>query len=156
MQINFYNTANNNKDLVKDLSNVVKIIQDAGVYNECSVMNPVLLLNYDSNIVKNSNYFYIPEWDTYYFMNHDIKALPGGRMIISGHEDVLMSNADIIRNLNVYAIRSASNRNPNLPDSKIPMEVQRNCQTIAFNASPFQGYGYNFVLQVIGGATRNV
>lgn len=151
MQVNFYQISDNPKKIVKNLGDA--IIKQVSPYNDCSVSNPALLLNYDSSIIANNNYFYIPEWDTYYFMNHDVRCLSGGRMIVSGYEDVLMSNANEILGLDVYVIKSEDNRNKYLNDS-IPAEVLRTCNTIAFPNNPFD-FNYNdypYTLRVIGGA----
>lgn len=150
MQVNFYQISDNPKKIVKNLGN--PLIKQVSPYNDCSVSNPSLLLNYDSSIIANNNYFYIPEWNSYYFMNHDIRAISGGRMIVSGYEDVLMTNSDGILNLKAYVIRGESNRNKYLIDS-IPMQVQRNCNTIVFPNNPFD-FNYNdypYSMQVIGG-----
>lgn len=153
MQVNFYTITDNPKKILKELGTPL-IKSDIQPYNDCSTEKPVLLLNYDRNIIVSNNYFYIPEWNTYYFMNHDVKAISGGRMIISGYEDYLMTNADEILNLDVYAIRSENNRNKYLKDS-IPAQVQRNCNTIAFPENPFDFHynDYPYTIQVIGGAS---
>lgn len=151
MQVNFYQVTDNPKKILKSLG--IATIKQVAPYSDCSVSNPTLLLDYDRSIIVDNNYFYIPEWNSYYFMNHDIKAISGGRMIVSGYEDVLMSNADEILNLNAYVVRSQSNRNKYLNDS-IPAQVQRTCNTIAFPNNPFD-FNYNdypYTLRVIGGA----
>lgn len=151
MQVNFYQVKDNPKKIIKSLGN--PLIKQVSPYNDCSISNPSLLLNYDNSIIVNYNYFYIPEWDSYYFMNHDIKAISGGRMILSGYEDVLMSNANEILNLDCYVYRGESNRNKYIADS-IPAQVQRTCNTIAFPNNPFDfNYkDYPYTLRVIGGA----
>lgn len=152
MQVNFYQVKDNPKKIVKSLGNPV--IKNVSPYSECSISNPTLLLDYDKSIIVNNNYFYIPEWNSYYFMNHDIKALSGGRMLLSGYEDVLMTNSEEILNLDVYVFRGQNNRNKYLNDS-IPAEVQRTCNTIAFPNNPFD-FNYNdypYTLRVIGGAS---
>lgn len=125
-------------------------------YNQTGVMHPSILLTYDSNVVNYKNYFYIAEWGRYYYIT-GIEVMPGGRMIITGSEDVLYSNKDEILSLDAYVVRTQSSlSNDLLLDSKQPVQVNRHCKTIKFPGTHFNGTDsdYIYLLTVLGGSSR--
>lgn len=129
-----------------------EVLKTCEVYQQTGVMHPSLLINYDSSIV-NKNYFKIPEWGNRFYHLVGIEVTPGQRMIVSGSEDVLYTNKDSIYALNAYVKRTEGNNiNKFIVDNKMPIQANRQCETIKFNASPFiYSSGYNFVLTVSGG-----
>ena len=76
------NTINKNLTLIHDVINCT-------IKEPISILNPVIILNYNSNIEK-SNYVYIKDFNRYYFIT-DIKPLTGSRLQIEAKVDVLMS-----------------------------------------------------------------
>lgn len=151
MRIEFYNVNDDNRVVSKNLGNIVHAIDNAQIYNATSIMSPDFLVDYAPYVV-NSNYVYVPMWNRYYYVK-DVTASPGGRAVMHCREDVLMSNADAIRALNAYVTRGQENhRDRNLIDSKKPVRVIRDCNTIKFPTSPFAEQGnFAFVLTVVGG-----
>ena len=151
MRIEFYNVNDDNRVVSKNLGSVIHAIDNAQIYNATSIMSPDFLVDYAPYVV-NSNYVHVPLWNRYYYIT-DVTASPGGRAVMHCREDVLMSNADAIRALNAYVIRGQRNhRDGNLVDSKQPVKVIRDCNTIKFPSSPFSEQGnYAFVLTVVGG-----
>lgn len=100
MTIKFYN-------ITEDRRVVEKTLIDSGtganltatltgkIKDDCSVMDPVLEVSYNSDILS-SNYLYIPAFGRYYFINNITTSTQ--RLIISAHVDVLKSfSADIIK-----------------------------------------------------------
>lgn len=124
------------------------------IYKECSIHNPVFILMYNARFTE-CNYIYVEEWNRYYF-KEDIVLTPSGRAIISCYEDVLMSNKDLILNLDVNVIGNQSKRNKLIIDSNYPQEVLSTVCNLKFNATPFNvSGGYNTVLSVIGGKLQS-
>lgn len=118
-------------------------------YEEVDIINPRLLLDYSDNWTK-SNYFYVPTWGRYYFI-HNIDLLPGGKMVITGHVDVLKTYAEQIKTTQALILRSSdgSARGNYIADATIPMDTQNVTQNIQFSKNPF-GNGM-YVLTVLGG-----
>lgn len=84
-----YNNASNplvaDKTLnsISDLNGLSVVLKD-----ETSVQKPTLLLRYTPNISKDLNYFYIKEFERWYFVT-DIRAVRNDLIEISGKTDVL-------------------------------------------------------------------
>lgn len=77
---------------------------------DCSIDKPILELVYNS-AMDTINYFYIPEWQRYYYKT-GIIAMTGSRYQISGRTDVLESFKDDILTLKVVldTVESGYNR----------------------------------------------
>lgn len=153
MTVNFYRISDDFRVLNKTLGTPVKSLNLAFL-DTVSLSNPSLTLSYDSDIA-NCNYMRFVEVDRYYFFPQPSLA-PGGRMFITGTDDVLMNNKDQILDLDVYVVRSESNGNSLMLDGKRPVQANRHCITAKFSASPFSGdddlTGIKYVLTVVGGA----
>lgn len=150
MTINFYKVTDDPRTLEKTLNSVHSV--GANLLDNCSVHDPHLVLKYDSKIVT-ANYFEIAEWNTYYFMNDPIVS-PGGRCVISGHEDVLMTNKDKILKLNAYCSRCESKFEKYAIDSKVPSLVTTIVTNLQFDQHIFNADGTKrqFLLTVKGGS----
>lgn len=150
MTINFYKVTDDPRVLEKTLNQVHSV--SANLLDNCSVHDPRLVLKYDSRIVT-ANYFKIDEWNTYYFMNDPIVS-PGGRCVISGHEDVLMTNKDKILKLNAYCSRCESKFERYAIDSKVPSLVTTIVTNLQFDQHIFNADGTKrqFLLTVKGGS----
>lgn len=125
---------------------------NCSVYHECSIMNPIFLLEYSSSLV-NYNYLKVQSWGRYYYIV-DITVAPGGRIYLTCSEDVLMSNKDEILSLKAYLIRSENKSNKLLKDNSFPVQTNRQLETYTFNRSPFTANyasDITYVLTVIGG-----
>lgn len=152
MEIRIGNYIGDSRVLNKNVT--LSDIRQCKLYRESSIMTPELLLHYTPNII-NCNYLYIPLWERYYYIK-DIVMIPAGRCIISAYEDVLMSNATEISQLNCNIIRQENIRNKLIVDDKYPAEIMSTLTTIKFNRSPFNvDGGYNIVMGVIGGKAND-
>lgn len=133
---------------------VRKAGKDCNFYNQTGVMHPSILLSYDSTIVNDSNYFYIDEWKRWYYIT-GIEVMPGGRMVVTGSEDVLFSNKDEILALNAYVVRTENDAKSNklVTDSKHPIQANRHCHTIKWATNKFNAVSTDpvYLLTVIGG-----
>lgn len=78
-----------------------------------SVENPVIILQYKSNIQSNVNYIYIEDYNRYYFVT-DIIDLTGGRYEIHCKVDVLMSFKNNILDLSCIIDKQENSNLSNL------------------------------------------
>lgn len=130
----------------------ITIIDDvsATIKGALSVENPVLILQYKSNIQPNVNYVYIQEYNRYYFVT-DIINLTGGRYEIHCKVDVLMSFKDDILNLSCIVDKQSSKDNANmyLDDGSFVVQSKEFVDTINFP----RGFNDNgeFILITAGG-----
>ena len=127
----------------------------ATIKENCSVMSPDFIVSTSLVNLANSNYVHCDEWDRYYFID-DLVTMPGGRVAIRCREDVLTSNADQIRTLSGYLIRTADDIHTNklIRDNVYPAQSNRQMQIYQFDASPFTAnYASDivYVLTVVGG-----
>lgn len=93
MNVTLYNNSSENNVIGKNLTTVKNLT--CTLKDRSSIINPVLILETDSDIV-NANYLYIPLWNRYYFIN-SIEALTGTRYVINAVVDVLQSFASGIK-----------------------------------------------------------
>lgn len=130
----------------------VSIIDDvsATIKGALSVENPVLILQYKSDIQSKVNYVYIPEYNRYYFVT-DIINLTGGRYELHCKVDVLMSFKDYILNLSCIVDKQSSKDNANmyLDDGSFVVQSKEFVDTINFP----RGFNDNgeFILITAGG-----
>lgn len=152
----FYECSADNKVVDKTSYLIQQSSKSCSFYNQTGVMHPSILIDYDSNIINNCNYFRIEEWGRFYYIT-GIEVMPGGRMIVTGSEDVLYSNKDSILALNAYVTRTeGSKSNSLLDDSLRPVQVNRHCKTLEFPGKHFNGTDsdYVYLLTVVGGSSR--
>lgn len=106
-----------------------------------NVDRPELILTVDA--ATGYNYAYIPAWRKYYFL-HDATVLDGTRCMIPATCDVLTTNAEEIKNLNVRVKRYETNRNPDVQDNGVTKTARTHTDNYAFVD------GYNFFMTDIG------
>ena len=147
-----------NIKLCSSASEVVAINKDISIIDDVSatikgalsVENPVLILQYKSDIQSNVNYVYIPEYNRYYFVT-DIINLTGGRYELHCKVDVLMSFKDYILNLSCIVDKQSSKDNANmyLDDGSFVVQSKEFVDTINFP----RGFNDNgeFILITAGG-----
>lgn len=153
MNVIFYNISCDNRVVNKTPALGVGITKDCKVYQQTGVMHPSMLLAYDSAIV-NYNYMEIPSWNRYYFIT-GMEVMPGERIVVTGSEDVLMSNKDEILQLNAYVVRSEDHANNLIVDNKYPSQANRHCKTIKFPTPHFGAKPIDrvYLLTVVGGVS---
>lgn len=152
MTVNFYKIEDDFRVVNKTLGTPVKTLS-IDFLASTSLSNPELILSYDSDIAS-CNYMKFVEVEKHYFFPQPTLS-PGGRLLISGTDDVLMNNREKILDLHAYVTRSESSGNDLMVDGKRPVQANRHCKTLPFNAHPFvsddQGTNINYTLTVIGG-----
>lgn len=147
-----------NIKLCSSISEIVAINKDVSIIDDVSatikgalsVENPVLILQYKSDIQSKVNYVYIPEYNRYYFVT-DIINLTGGRYELHCKVDVLMSFKDYILNLSCIVDKQSSKDNANmyLDDGSFVVQSKEFVDTINFP----RGFNDNgeFILITAGG-----
>lgn len=136
-------------------ADAVKTELEIEIFMPCDIMNPVLKLQ--NQYATGFNYMYVPKWGKYYFLD-DATILNGEFCSVPARMDVLTSNADEIKNLNVRVIRYERQNNKNLPDAKMPKTAKIFTRNKLFSTTPFSyddtsdGYPVmHYVLSVVGG-----
>lgn len=126
----------------------------AKVKENCSVMNPRFILTASVVDLINYNYCYVSDWGRYYYIDNMV-TMPGGRTEIICREDVLTTNVDAIKALQISLIRSQSMSNKKMIDNYKPSQVNRQCETLEFKDCQL-GANYAtdivYILTVQGGA----
>ena len=150
MTVTFYSISDDARVLNKTLGLPIKSLTTVEIWGECSIMDPVLRVVYDSSLL-GANYCYISDWGRYYYIEgYDLSE--GREMYIRMHEDVLMSNATAIGELNCTVVRTAKNGKANLylDDGKFKVLNYPRIQTKKFPNSLSKTLSY--VLTVAGGS----
>lgn len=164
MTVTLYVNNDDNRKLNKNLSNAFTI-SNVNVYDNCSVIYPLLKLAYFTNI-SNYNYVYIPDFNRYYFID-DIILMQGQTAIIKCSVDVLMSFKSEISSSYQTITRYNDIKNINVSQSNVIdnlLPVSKNLQMMG--AVLFRGSGwerfyhnnwsseYSYILQTVGGGSN--
>lgn len=136
------NSDNNtlNKSLTSVESNITITLKD-----DTEIIAPTLILS--NNVNQNFNYFYLSEFNRYYFVTS--RTYSQQRYIVRGKVDPLMSFKSDIEDLSVIANRSSSRFNLYQTDGEISFLNKNDIITLAF---PGGFTGYSMILAVNGGA----
>lgn len=129
------------------------------IYEPCPIFSPVLKLRYSSTLI-GYNYFYIPDWNRYYFMETP-EVHPGEIAIIRGSEDYLYSNMEEIKALICNIIRQEYYSDDKyIMDNEITKSGKSYVKTLEFKSSGNHdanffnhdvGSKHCYLLTVIGG-----
>lgn len=156
MELVFYSVEDDPRKVQKTLGEAKHTIQNASVYENCSIMNPSFLVDYSASIIE-TNYVKATLWNRYYFIR-DFIAMPGGRCRVVCDEDVLMGNANEIYKLNANVIRQEKAKFPFVIDRMMQARADTRTTTYNFDENPFsppaQGEldtANRYLLTVIGG-----
>ena len=114
--------------------------------NETSILNPTITIEYDLDLLKTVNYFYIQTLGRYYFLS-DIRSLRNGLVEISGRVDVLTTYKDAI--LGNKAIISKQEKSYNCYINDGSLKAYQN-PFLVTNYFPSGFSGHGFILAVAG------
>lgn len=131
MNIILYNNSSDDNVISKNIS-AIKSVSATG-FNASSVMNPEILLAYDSAIFS-ANYMYIDTYARYYYIT-DITVIDGHRVQVTGRVDVLMSFD--VKSIECIAGRQSGAFNLYIPDPKITRVAYDRVQLKTFPNNPF-------------------
>lgn len=118
MSVKVWFSTNNsdNRHMLKDLTPLNQTAIVCDIYEPTDIINPVLIVDKDQISLTNTNYCQIEEFGRYYFIN-DIQGMPGNKVAITCHVDVLMTYNNQIRNCPIIAARSTNITNSYLVDN---------------------------------------
>lgn len=148
MQINLYNFAKKSNSTARPSGGLVATV-NANIKDNCSLINPVLLLDYGHN---DFNYIYIPSFGGRYYFVDDI-VLNHGLIEVQCSVDVLATYKTEIGSTNMYITRSSYSYDGNIIDNNYPGKnnIQVTDNTVSISGLSFTGFenGY-YVLGVQG------
>lgn len=121
---------------------------DGNIFEPCEILAPVLIIS-PSNYNITYNYVKIPEFERYYFIKS--WEFSGGRYYATCAVDVLASHKTEIGETTQYILRSASEFNEYVIDTKYPQLASPVRKYIALS-TPFKKFNSgNIVVGIIGG-----
>lgn len=120
------------------------------IFEPCSLLNPSLIFANVQDVEK-YNYSYIPYWNRYYFIRSWRRI--DGRFIADCVVDVMSSWKNAILSSSQYVVRSASQKDGGILDSRYPTKMNP-VITISSGNNPFLNTTGTFVIGVVGSNTR--
>lgn len=107
----------------------------ATIKEETSVVDPTFIIQYDSAVGVNFNYVTCSAWGRNYYVR-DITALPGSRLAVTCHCDVLSSFANGIRAASAVIDKQETEEiaNKYIDDGDYVMECKNVVQVYQFGA----------------------
>ena len=153
MEIKIYKTNDDNRVVNKSLE-LLKI-KNVVLKENVDIMSPTIILKYDKALFENMNYFYIPEYNRYYYLQSK-KCLDALHYSITLKVDVLMSFKESFINTPMLINRTSnkSKSNLELADSNIQSSAQKIVITEKIASDVFNVNEYShckYLLNVIGG-----
>lgn len=118
MTVYIYNNYSTDNTIYKNISLVTQT--SAELKGTSSVSEPTLILSYNTT---NFNYMYIPDFGRYYHAYPTVDT--GGRVVVSGDCDVLMSAKNAVLNTTAYVVRNEFMENKNIADEKMIMNLKK-------------------------------
>lgn len=100
MIIFLHKTTSERNKIIKEFNSNDSLTLSGYLRSECSVLQPVIVIEMAGNSITQYNYCYIPEFGRYYFINN-IESVRTNVWRIHCNVDVLMSYSQQILNLNV-------------------------------------------------------
>ena len=157
MQIKLYNFAKKSNSTARPSNTGLVATVDANIKDNCSITNPVLLLNYGHN---NFNYVQIPSFGGRYYFVDDI-ILNHGLIEVYCSVDVLATYKTEIGSTDLYITRSSYSYNTDIIDNNYPgkSNIQISDTAVSISALNFTGFsnGYYVIgVQGYGSAATNV
>lgn len=127
MTVDFMTTNDDPRKLFKNYSYLKQSVT-CKPFEDCGVSDIVLIVDYDASLI-DCNTVFVHEFKRLYSVQ--ITTAPGGRLIVSGHVDVLASFSAEIANLSVNVVRSADQVEQYLPDNSIGVTASAETTVIA-------------------------
>lgn len=130
MEIKFYNNSSDNQVISKNITLIKSV--SAEFFNDSSILNPKIVIKYDSSLFS-SNYCFIEYLNSRYYYIDDITILNGSRMLISCSVDVLMTYATQIKGLTVIIDKQSEiNTSPYYNDDSYLVDDKQFNTSLAF------------------------
>lgn len=159
--ITLYNNESDNNVVDKTLTEIATI--EGNIKENCSIITPSILIDLHTNdrsnttvkdgsdpsyasVLKKVNYFYIPNFERYYYKT-DVTIIRHGLYMLSGKSDPLTSFATDIKNSKGIVKRQENEWNLYLDDGSLRTYNDPWVTTVAF---PTSLSGESFILAVAG------
>ncbi len=158
MEISLYYNNSDDRKLNKNLQ-FKKQIKDVKLKENCSIINPILILSRKNfKDFNNMNYVYIEEFRRYYFIQN--MEFINSNVILDLQIDVLTTYASSIRALSCLVKRQENISNLDLVDERFKLNCQHDISYKYFESTPFSianmTSGKNCIaLTVTGGGGTN-
>lgn len=130
--------------VTKDLTDLLTLTGE--LKQECSILDPIILIACDLADVTGCNYMSIPAFGRMYFVNN-IRSIRNGLVEFSAHVDVLSTYADAIKANSAIIRRQANRWNLYLNDGSFRVYQNPDIITLPF---PSGFTTQEFVLAVAG------
>lgn len=111
------------------------------------ILKPKIILQFEDIFPNGVNYMYIEDFKRYYFCKPQV--LTGGRIVLDGEVDVLMTYDSNIRAININVKKQRNMKNLYLPQSQPILSYRKNI-TKQFT-TPFYETEMTYILGVLGG-----
>lgn len=145
MQIILYSTGDDPRKVSKTLTAIQTI--EGTLKEESTVVDPEFHISYTTNVFS-ANYFYVPDFKRYYFLKNS-EAEIGGRFLLKGHVDALMSFKDGVLACKGVAGRQTNNYNLYQEDSAFTFRADNRITLL--NLPTQIPKNNRFILAVTGG-----
>lgn len=148
-EINFYENASEDNRVSKSLTPITTV--SGNLKESTSVITPSILIKMPMAQITQCNYFRIPAFGRYYFLQ-DVISRASGIVEVSGKVDVLMSFQAQIKANSAVISAQENDWNLYLNDGSIRVYQKTLCGTLSF-PNPLSS-SFNYVL-LLAGASGN-
>ena len=148
MQIILYKNTRPSRNIARTLTIPLTLSGEPRSADTMDILNPEIVLQYNSAVLSGYNFCYIPDFNRYYFIN-DFRII-GRTILLSMHVDVLYTYRGAVLNSQCIAERSSSNYEVMLEDTAVSAVAGYDIfsRSLPYAFRPDQGI---YVLAVAGG-----
>lgn len=151
--VNIYRTNDENKKLIKTLTN--QMILTGVTKDEVNITSPVIVIDAVSmqgvnDIMNNQNYCYIADFNRYYYITNAV-LVRNTLVQLTLKCDVLMSYSASILNLQCVLDKQENVFNLYIPDNDLPVLSYQQIQCKVFPNNLLSNTNHHFILKVAGG-----
>ena len=148
MQTILYKNTRPSRNIARTLTIPLTLSGEPRSADTMDILNPEIVLQYNSAVLSGYNFCYIPDFNRYYFIN-DFRII-GRTILLSMHVDVLYTYRGAVLNSQCIAERSSSNYELMLEDTAVSAVAGYDIfsRSLPYAFRPDQGI---YVLAVAGG-----
>lgn len=148
MQIILYKNTRPSRNIARTLTSPLTLSGEPRSADNMDILNPEIVIQYNSAVLSGYNFAYIPDFGRYYFIN-DFRII-GRTILLSMHVDVLYTYRGAVLNSQCIAERSSSNYELMLEDTAVSAVAGYDIfsRSLPYAFRPDQGI---YVLAVAGG-----
>lgn len=150
MQIKLYKFAKKSNSTAQPGSSALVATVNANIKDNCSIVNPVLLLDYDHN---DFNYIYMADFGGRYYFVDDI-VLAHGLIEVQCSIDALATYKTNIGSTSMYITRSSASSDGNIVDNLYPIKTNATVDTTSLSMGwSYSGFDSGSYVLGVQGAT---